>query len=244
MGAISGLAGIYWAYSFAVWKTSSSCGGPADITLQLGTVKDDGFSSAPLYECLSDQLRTYPNNAVLYVSAMQDANTFSYTTFQCPSNDTARTGCTSAPPYSSCTRIIPSNAKCGACMKLGTVASFMFSRSVSNDFYGILFGSIGAGVLWILVQLRLRGWRFRNWRCVKVDLDAEAEAEAKAEERRRNAMRAQFAALEKGSSTSMDNPSHFGTNGGHNPTSSRDSSRQLCSGTTSLSGKRLPVTAV
>ena len=205
-GGSSKLAGIYWSYAFALWEQSSSCGGAAQKTVQLGTVSATGFSDGALQSCVSLQLASFPANATLLITSLDTADTFTYSTFQCASAAAAATGCDQA--YSvGCSKLVLASGKAGVCAQLGASASFMLTHTVSNAFYGVLFGSLGAVAVFFLCAAWQRGWRLRGGRCVKVDLEAEAEAEYEAEKKRRAELQASFDRAEKsGLTTRVHNP--------------------------------------
>ena len=191
MGKITGLISIYWGYSFSMWEKSSNCDGSSQHSVQLGPISKDGFSEGDLYSCVSDQFKSFPNNATLYLTSLDSAETFSYSTFQCKTASDAKRGCDDI--YSKgCTNLVTDKGKVGICAQLGTSASFMLTRSVSNAFYGIVFGTIGFALIILLCSAYQRGWRLRGGHCVKVDLDAEAEASYWAEQQRRAEMQASF----------------------------------------------------
>jgi len=204
IGGVTKLAGIYWSYAFALWEQSSNCGGAAQKTVQLGTAQK--FTDSD--QCsLSQQLFTFPANATIFITAFDGtADTFSYSTYQCASASAAAKSCYQ--DYSvGCSKLVSASGKVGVCTQLGASASVMLTHTVSNDFYGILFGSLGAAAVLFLCAAWQRGWRLRGGRCVKVDLEAEAEAEYEAEKKRRAELQASFDRAEKnGLTTRVHNP--------------------------------------
>ena len=206
MGAasnIASLAGIYWSYSFSLWSASTTCGGPPSASLALGIPKKDGFSDSPLNHCVSDQVGVVVNDTALYIVDMADANSFTFHSVRCAGFGAVR-DCGFSYSSDDINVLLPgcayaathAKATCGTCVQLGATASFMFAHTVSTAFYGILFGTLGAALLFAAYQARLRGWRWRNRRCTKVDIEAEEEAAYNAEQARRAALEATFRSLE------------------------------------------------